>query len=222
MLRPDPMRTHRVLVTGMGGPAGIAFLHAAGRPDLEFVAVDMDACAAGLYLVPAGRRALVPPGDADDFVDALLHLCIAADVNVLVPTVDAELLPIARRRREFHDAGIALLMASEVTLGICLDKWQLAQTCAGRVDLPDTALLDRYFEPDAWTWPAIAKPRRGSGSRGVITVRDAEAARLLPSDGTLIVQELLPGLEYSLDVLAYPDGHVAAVVPRSRLRVDSG
>jgi carbamoyl-phosphate synthase large subunit len=36
------------------------------------------------------------------------------------------------------------------------------------------------------------------------------------------VQELLPGAEYSLDALANRDGRVIAVVPRERLKVDSG
>ena len=36
------------------------------------------------------------------------------------------------------------------------------------------------------------------------------------------MQEHLPGPEYSLDVLARADGHVAAVVPRERMKVDSG
>jgi carbamoyl-phosphate synthase large subunit len=39
----------------------------------------------------------------------------------------------------------------------------------------------------------------------------------------LIVQEYLPGEEYSVDVLADPTtGSVVAAVPRSRLKVDSG
>ncbi len=38
----------------------------------------------------------------------------------------------------------------------------------------------------------------------------------------MLVQENLPGPEYSIDVLARSDGEVVAVVPRERLRVDSG
>jgi carbamoyl-phosphate synthase large subunit len=49
-----------------------------------------------------------------------------------------------------------------------------------------------------------------------------EELEALERDGTLLVQEHLPGPEYSLDVLARADGHVAAVVPRERLKVDSG
>ena len=41
-------------------------------------------------------------------------------------------------------------------------------------------------------------------------------------DRSLLVQEHLPGPEYSLDVLATESGEVRAVVPRERLRVDSG
>ena len=38
----------------------------------------------------------------------------------------------------------------------------------------------------------------------------------------LLVQEFLPGAEYSIDVLATQSGNVVAVVPRERLKVDSG
>ena len=68
----------------------------------------------------------------------------------------------------------------------------------------------------------IVKPRQGSGSRGVVTVRTAEELAALDRSPSLIVQEFLPGEEYSIDVLADAGGHVMASVPRVRARVDSG
>jgi hypothetical protein len=68
----------------------------------------------------------------------------------------------------------------------------------------------------------IVKPRAGSGSRGIRLIERRAELEALERDGTLLVQEHLPGPEYSLDVLARADGHVAAVVPRERLKVDSG
>ena len=44
----------------------------------------------------------------------------------------------------------------------------------------------------------------------------------IPRDGSMIAQAHLPGEEYSLDVLARADGRAVAVVPRVRLKVDSG
>jgi carbamoyl-phosphate synthase large subunit len=53
-------------------------------------------------------------------------------------------------------------------------------------------------------------------------VYDPAALDAMPHDGTIMVQERLPGEEYSIDVLAAPDGQVVASVPRARDRVDSG
>nr|MDT0665832.1 ATP-grasp domain-containing protein [Micromonospora sp. DSM 115978] len=44
----------------------------------------------------------------------------------------------------------------------------------------------------------------------------------LPRTGDHIVQQYLPGQEYSLDVMASQRGRVCAVVPRLRLKIDSG
>ena len=73
-----------------------------------------------------------------------------------------------------------------------------------------------------WEFPVFAKPRQGAGSRGVRLVPDADALRALPEDQDLIVQEFLPGEEYSVDVIADAAHRVVAAVPRTRARVDSG
>jgi carbamoyl-phosphate synthase large subunit len=140
----------------------------------------------------------------------------------VVPTVDSELLPLALRRQEFADAGVTLVLSSAETLATCIDKWALVQRCEGHVRVPKTVVADEAFEPAAVELPVIVKPREGSGSRGIRLIDRVEELEALERDGTLLVQEHLPGPEYSLDVLARADGHVAAVVPRERLKVDSG
>jgi carbamoyl-phosphate synthase large subunit len=83
-------------------------------------------------------------------------------------------------------------------------------------------LADSDFDPASIDLPVIVKPRAGSGSRGVRLVRRREELERIERDGTLLVEEHLPGTEYSLDVLARSDGQVIAVVPRARLNVDAG
>jgi carbamoyl-phosphate synthase large subunit len=90
------------------------------------------------------------------------------------------------------------------------------------VRVPDTWIADDRFDASAPDLPVIVKPRSGSGSRGIRLVERIPELEALPRDGTLLVQEHLPGAEFSLDVLARTDGHVAGVVPRERLKVDSG
>ena len=212
----------RVLVTGAGGPSGVSILQAMAQAPVTMLAADIDPYGAGLYLVDAPQRAILPRGEDPRFVDALLELCERESVDVVVPTVDTELLPLAQARARYADAGVRLVLASEPTLAVCLDKWLLAERCRDHVRVPATVVVDHAFAPAGCALPAIVKPRSGSGSRGIHLLERREELDALPRDGTLLVQEHLPGTEYSLDVLARVDGHVAGVVPRARLKVDSG
>jgi carbamoyl-phosphate synthase large subunit len=213
--------TIRVLVTGAGGPAAIAAMRSLrADPSVELIAADMDPWAAGLYLV--SERTLVPAGAAPDFAGVLLARCRALEVDVVLPTVDAELLPLAAARETFTAAGIRLLLAPATALGVILDKLTLARHCSGVVRVPRTEPFGPSTDPATWTYPVVVKPRQGSGSRGVVIVDSPAALAALDRPPGLIVQEFLPGEEYSVDVLADAAGHVIASVPRLRARVDSG
>ena len=112
-------RPVRVLVTGAGGPAAIAAMKSLrAEPAVEILAADMDPWAAGLYLVPPAARTLIPAGAAPDFTDVVLTRCRALGVDVLLPTVDAELRPLARARAAFTAAGISLLLAPAGALDV--------------------------------------------------------------------------------------------------------
>jgi carbamoyl-phosphate synthase large subunit len=210
----------RVLVTGAGGPAGIAVIRSLlERADAEVYVGDMDGWASGLYLVPANRRRILQPGLSPNFVDEIKLLCAHDGIDVVISTVDVELPPLARRRAEL---GAVLAAPSLATLDVTLDKWELAQRCSRLLRVPVTRLLNEDGIRLNWTFPVIVKPRRGAGSRGVRLVADRAALEALGVDEALIIQEHLPGDEFSVDVLADLDGHVVAAVPRTRTRVDSG
>ena len=214
--------TIRVAVTGAGGPSAVSFLEAVAAPDIELFAGDIDPYAAGLYLVPPPNRWILHRGADPRFVDDMLDRCVASGIDVLVPTVDFELLPLARRRAEFERRGIRLLLANATTLGLCLDKAALVRACDGACAVPRTSVLDECVDLSAWPVPFLVKPRLGAGGRGVQRIERIDALSLLPRDGSFIVQEYLGGAEYSVDVLATPAGEVRAVVPRARLKIDSG
>ena len=214
--------TTRLLVTGAGGPSAVSFMNAIRRRDVDIIAGDIDPYAAGLYLVPPDRRWILPRGADPRFVDELLERCVAAQVNVVVPTVDFELLPLARRRAEFESRGIRLLLAPAATFESCLDKWTLVTACRDVCPVPRSAVVDESFSVADWPMPFLIKPRRGAGGRGVRIIEDAASLADCPRDGSMVAQEYLGGVEYSVDVLCSPDGRVLAAVPRSRLKIDSG
>ncbi|MCP2030511.1 carbamoyl-phosphate synthase large subunit [Okibacterium sp. HSC-33S16] len=214
----------RVLVTGTGGPAGVAVVRSLlNRGDVELFSADMDGWASGLYLVPADHRRIVPRGLAPDFVDAIIELCTNDHIDVVFSTVDAELPALASRRDELQaETGAVLTAPTLATLDVTLDKFLLAERCTPVVRVPETRLLNADGAAADWDFPVIVKPRRGAGSRGVRMVESRDALNSLGVDEALIIQELLPGDEFSVDVFADADGHVIASVPRTRTRVDSG
>jgi carbamoyl-phosphate synthase large subunit len=212
----------RILVTGAGGPSAVSFLQSiAAEPALVWMG-DIDPYAPGLYLVPPERRTLLGRGDDPDFAERLLDLCRSQAIDLVVPTVDSELLPLAERREDFAAAGVHLLLAPLDALRTCVDKWALMQRCEGKVRVPRSALFDQHFDVEAWGFPFLIKPRSGSGSRGIVVVRGQHDLLGVDRSPDLLVQEYLPGIEYSLDVLASDAGEVRAVVPRARLKIDSG
>lgn len=221
MSQCDP--ASRVLVTGAGGPAGIAVMKSLGADQgVRLVAADMDAWAAGLYLVPLEDRALVPAGGTPGFARHLLACCREMSVDAVIPTVDAELRPLAKARGAFERNGVRIMLAPDQALRLTLDKLALMRFCADVVRVPRTEPFDTAFEPDSWEYPAVLKPRAGSGSRNITIVRSAADLNRVPRSPSLIVQEYLPGDEYSIDVLADRPGHVIAAVPRLRAKVDAG
>lgn len=195
-----------------------------GARPVDFFSADADPHAAGLYIVDPGRRLIAPRGDDPAFADLMLAACVERRIDVLVPTVDTELLPLAAARERFEAQGVALLLAPRPGMETCLDKWSLMQALDGVVPLPRSSSLEPGFCAEDWELPVIVKPRSGSGSRGISLVETAAELAGLAADGgeEMLVQQHLPGAEYSIDVLAGIDGAVRAAVPRLRLKIDSG
>ncbi len=155
--------TKRVLVTGAGGPAGVAVIRSLlRRSDLTVFAADMDGWASGIYLVPPEQRRLVPPGRDADFVPAIARMVAEDSLDLVISTVDVELIALAERRDELAPAVLAAPSAD--TLNTALDKLALAERCAPTGRTPRTVLAGPDADGVDWEFPVFAKPRQGAGS----------------------------------------------------------
>ena len=212
--------TIRILVTGAGGPSAIAVMNSLSSHAIY--AGDADRLASGLYAVPSHRRILLPRGDAPEFARIVWGECQKHRIDVLIPTVDAELIPLAVDHRTFSNAGTLILSSPVEPLRMCLDKFLLLEYARDILPVPKFALFDETFESQDWDFPIIAKPRHGSGGRGIRRVNSKAELAGLPTDCSMLICDYLPGAEYSVDVLASSRGRPLATVPRERSRIDSG
>ena len=211
----------RILMTGAGGPSAISVWKSLSAQH-EIHMADMDPCAAGLYLVAEDRRLLVPRGDAPELVPALLAACRARKIDLMLPTVDAEFVPLALARADFEALGVALPISPLDCLRVCRDKHALLARVKGIVPVPEYEPLTPEAAARVTSFPRFVKPRLGAGSRGAEKITRREDLDALPQDGSILVQEYLPGEEYSVDVYVRGDGRVIAAVPRERMKTDSG
>ncbi|HLI44449.1 MAG TPA: ATP-grasp domain-containing protein [Acidimicrobiales bacterium] len=207
-----------VLVTGAGGPAGVAvvrWLKAAGH---RVIAADSNPSAVGLRL--ADGAAVLQRADSPRFVGSVAEAARVAGAGVLIPTVAEELVNLAAGRDELEAAGLRTWLPDPDAVMACIDKWVFAKVAQStRVRTPATNLGSAHGVPG----PFVVKPRFGRGSRDIVVAEDEEAlAYALHHVPEPIVQTMLTGREFTADALVAPDGRVVAVVPRWRLETRGG
>jgi len=164
---------------------------------------------------------LVPGINAPEYVDVLLDICRQHDVGLVIPLLDPELLILARARERFAQAGARLVLSSLRVVEICRDKLKTFQF------LRDHGLgTPRVLSPDealGGPFPLVVKERRGSSARNVRRVHHAGMLKFARrSKIDFIIQEYVPGVEFTVDVYADFTGRPRVAVPRQRLQVRTG
>ncbi|MGE0653783.1 MAG: ATP-grasp domain-containing protein, partial [Alphaproteobacteria bacterium] len=129
---------------------------------------------------------------------------------------------VAAAGDRFKAIGVALAISPVECLRICRDKQLLMEAVQGKVPIPANEPLTEAVAARVDSFPRFAKPREGAGSRGVAKINSHADLDRQPKDGSVMLQEYLPGEEYSVDVYVRRDGRVIAAVPRDRMKIDSG
>ena len=199
------------MLTGGGGAGSEALYRLLGsRYKVHFADADPESKP---YSVPSNVWHHIPLAAAPDFVDAVGRLCRNLDVDLLVPGVDEELLPISQAR-----AAIAreVLLPPTEFVAAHLDKlasYRFLNSLG--VLVPEAEAIG---ERRRVSFPCVVKPRRGRGSRDVAVVDSEDElqahvmrSRRPPDD--FIVQERLRGQEYTVTMVADRTGRLRAVVP---------
>ena len=209
-----------VLVTGSGGPAGIAVIRRLVALGHRVIAADADRSAAGGAL--ADVAVTVPHADHPRFLDALLGAAAAYAADALIGTVAEELPALTAGLDRLTAAGVATWLPDLAAVDLCCDKGAFAERMrAAGVPHPPTATdaRDAALLPGPW----IVKPNSGRGSRGLQLLGSATAVvAALSTDAGLIAQTRLGGREFTADALVARDGTLLTVVPRWRDETKAG
>ncbi len=218
------MRRVNVLITAASRrvPLVRAFRNAVERLGRgRVVTTDINPMSPALYF--GHKHHIVPLTTDKYYIPIIESICDAEDVNLVVPTIDDELPIFGRSLHRFEQVGIEVAVSSERTSNICNDKYETYLFCRNNgIKTPETRLAAEV-RFDELRYPVYIKPRFGRGSVNVFLVRNETQLRLfLDYVPDAIVQDELPGTEFTVDVLSDFNGRVLSIVPRERLVIRAG
>lgn len=213
----------RILFTGVGRRIELlqAFRNAALvlNKDLKIYGADMAGTAPALAYCDFTRRvvAMKDPG----YIQNLLDICLSDHIDLLIPTIDTDLLILSENKDKFEAIGTRVMISAPDKIRICRDKNNTSQffvDCGLHAPMP----VNDWKEYKSG-FPAFIKPKDGSSSINAFKVENEEELEVYAGQvEDYIVQPFVSGREYTIDIFCDWDGEPISIVPRERLQIRAG
>ena len=217
------MKILRILFTGVGRRVELiqAFKQAANRLNviLKLYGADMAGTAPALTFCDYTRK-VCGMRDAD-YIPQLLRICEAEHINLIIPTIDTDLLVLSQNVAKFDKIGTRVLISKQDKIAMCRDKNYTAdffKSCGLKVPqiVNDYQL---YHGP----YPCFIKPKDGSSSINAFKVENESELKVYAEQiGDYIVQPFIEGTEYTVDIFCDYEGNPLFITPRIRVAVRAG
>jgi len=165
--------------------------------------------------IPADRRHRLPWASDQRFIEQIASACRQLHIDVLIPGVDEELLMLAKNISSL--APTRLLLPNAEYVETMLDKLLMVRMLESKmIEVPHSRTLADNLH--GLLMPCIAKPRKGRGSRGVRTLLDQSdltefVAAMAGKAETILLQDKIPGIEYTVQMCSTERGILRAMVP---------
>lgn len=207
----------RILVTGVGGPAGGNVARLLLKRGHHVIGADMRKIEfSGI------KFRLISPAGSATFLDELYNLSLEEGAELLIPTVSEELPLVAAGQARWEH--IPVVIASGEAVSIANDKYLTCQNLSAQgVAVPRFALPSQVKcladITEKIGWPCLSKPCVGRGGRGVTVYyeKDWESIRVL--DDSHILQEFASGTDYCPNLYLNRSGNaVVFVLEKTKLK----
>ncbi|MCU0666112.1 MAG: ATP-grasp domain-containing protein [Candidatus Omnitrophica bacterium] len=166
----------------------------------------------------------VPFGVDKRFIPKLLGIVKKEKIDVVIPIIDEEFIPIVGNIIKFENQGAKVLISNLNTIEICTDKYRTFlffkqnHILTAPTFLPSQISLIKNSD-----FPVIVKPRSGRASIGIVKAYDKQGlASILNHNNNVVIQKFIKGEEFTIDVLADLNYAVKTAIPRRRVEVKSG
>ncbi|MDP6635054.1 MAG: ATP-grasp domain-containing protein [Phycisphaerae bacterium] len=166
---------------------------------------------------------IVPRAGCIEYIPSLVNIVKKHDISLVLPMTDIDIRSLARQRARFEAVDCTVMVGNEESIKLCRNKaaFQDSLSGAGLATIRTLTLEEFHSNP---FYPCFIKPLRGSASVGTGLLNDDRElkAHLATFGDLMIVQEYVPGQEYTVDVFRGRDGTIHCIVPRLRMVIRSG
>lgn len=157
----------------------------------------------------------------EDYIPMLLKICEQEMVDLLIPTIDTDLLILSNNKEKFELTGTRVLISKNEKIALCRDKRYTARFFM-ECGLETPSPIDK-IENYQGGYPCFIKPKDGSSSINAYRADTLEElAAYTKQVNDYIIQPFIEGREYTIDILCDFDGEPIYITPRERLAVRSG
>lgn len=193
-----------ILFTGVGRRIELlqAFRNAALvlNKELKIYGADMAGTVPALVYCDFIRKviAMKDPG----YIENLLEICREDKIDLVIPTVDTDLLVLSENREKFEEIGTRVMISAPDKIRICRDKNNTSQffvDCGLHAPMP----VNDWKEYKSG-YPAFIKPKDGSSSINAFKVENENELEVYAGQvEEYIVQPFVDGKEYIVNAINY-------------------
>ena len=213
----------RILFTGVGRRVELiqAFRDAGLRLDIEvkIYGADTDMTAPALLFCDFYRK--ICRMNDEEYIPQLLEICREDKIDLLIPTIDTDLMILSKNKGKIESAGTKVLISTPEMIAVCRDKNCTAdffKSCGLRT--PETI---NDYKKYTGGYPCFIKPSDGSSSINAFKIKNKEQLKVhAESIKDYVIQPFVEGKEYTVDVFFDFCGNPITITPRQRIAVRAG
>lgn len=208
----------KLIRSAVGSPAGITFIKMLQARGVEVIGIDANPVSSGFLIA---RCFNVPMGSSQSFIPSLIKIIEDEKPNAILSGPEEEVLQISKHKQRLEDMGVKTFVPDYNITEVFTSKINTQRFFEDN-RLP-CAKSFAANETDKHRFPLIIKPDRGRGGSGIrIVNNEKELENAVKTLKNPIIQEILRGDEFTIDVFSDFSGKPLSIVPRVRLATESG
>lgn len=188
----------------------------------EIFGGDMDKNAPAMQFVD--KKFILPKIVADNYINEIIEICKKEKVDLIIPTIDTELLKLAENQDLiFKETGAKLSLSSLEFIKICRDKFLTYQFFKENGFGVPKLITEVDIENNNYKFPLFIKPLNGSSSINTFKINSQKELNFFKEYvSNPIIQEYVEGKEFTVDVFCDFNCQPITIVPRERIATRSG